>query len=160
MIVQKLGRETVPFWKNPAQARLLFHRSLVVLELDVLLVQQADEKVELEIPVRGLHETKRRVPAPQIPLQPQNVLTELLGSEVVLRVPGNRPAGSGGEGNAEADGPIGIQVDRARELTGKGRRKHWLNGKGRRKRGRPDAGIVIRDGRRELPASPGWTRRR
>src|SRR5574341_969071 len=70
-------------------------RLLVVVELDIVEIDQDDVEAEGEIAVGALQERELGAPAVEVPLEPQNVLAELAGVEVVGRVPGRRPIGGG-----------------------------------------------------------------
>ena len=73
--------------------RGLPHRSLVVLELHLGLVPEADEEIEREVPVGSPHERERGSPTMHGAIQSQDVLAELLLRDVVVGVPRNGPSG-------------------------------------------------------------------
>src|SRR5579859_1997185 len=72
-------------------------RLLIVVELDVRLVDQGDVETEGEIAVGTLGEREPGVPATQIAVQTDEVLRELLGFEIVRRVPARGPVRRGAE---------------------------------------------------------------
>ena len=59
------------------QASDLSDRALVVLELDLWLIQQADIEVETEVAVGRLDKGKRRAPTVEVPLQAQEVRVQI-----------------------------------------------------------------------------------
>src|SRR5258708_39595375 len=96
---------TVSAIQDAPGAPLPFHCALIVLELDIWLVDEGYEEIEGEVPIRSLDERKGRVPTPQITIEPQDVLAELLGGEVVLGVPRDRPPGGRGETHVHVERP-------------------------------------------------------
>ncbi len=71
---------------------------MVVRELDFGLIGEADEKVEREVAVRSLDEREGGAPAMQIAIETDDVLSEFLVGDVVIRIPRHRPRLGRGEG--------------------------------------------------------------